>query len=924
MKKTKFQRGSIVTPQYLNELQVSSKFKEQSRVDYFSDPTAAEENLWELGSRDGIKDWEIDNSSNSALGRLAYSGRVLGVNRASAEIVFGPPSTTRFNSIRDENGAFLGLDSSSLLPTGSYGIIIEGGSMVSPLGDPWIWSRDYLIVNGGVTLFGIFHGLDQELKLVEDLPPRSLPFSLLFKITIDLSGNITELIDLRPHTHLDNLYNYTQSLNNTPIISSDYVASSWERILVDTRDAPLRIVLPDNSLSTNSDRIAIVDLFNNFQQNHLTIAPALNGTLENSTEDISFSDSGSTIELIFIRDEDSELSTWKLESEPTTRIKSDWNAEPGSISEILNKPILGTAAKLNTGTNIGDLIQLDSQRRLPAVDGSQLNNIQASNISGLSNTNGTVTNVGLSVPTGFVVSNSPITSSGTINLSYAVGYRGFTTGDKEKLDNITIGTSSGSLVQLDSQGRLPAIDGSQLTNINASNAVTSVSLSAPTGFVVSDSPITSSGTISLSYAQGYEPFTTAEKIKLSYIATGTEAGNFVQLDNNARLPAVDGSQLTNLPIDRPLYEKYRVSYNPLTPILTNTTYEAGTALDLDSSGFIKSNLYTIEGDQLNGYHGGVLAPNGKIYFMPRGIGNSDETPLGVLVLDPNDDSYVRIGPDFNTYNTGVVAQNGNIYCVSYTTNKQILVVNTQNNTVSNMTDSLGNTYTMGGHIGGCLAQNGMIYCAPLNNTQVLKIDPMANTASLIGDNSQLSGYGFISMILAPNGNLYSAPWISSSEPYVILEVIPATDQVNLIQFTPPTGEYPEYHGGVLAPNGKIYFVPIGNTQNSVSIMVLDVNNNNSIEFIGPGLIGYHGGVLAPNGRIYCIPRNTISGSVIEIDPETNTYKEFGSNLNGYIGGVLAPNGKIYCVPKTATNILVIDGVSDGEHWWALSNFVNKL
>lgn len=42
--------------------------------------------------------------------------------------------------------------------------------------------------------------------------------------------------------------------------------------------------------------------------------------------------------------------------------------------------------------------------------------------AGTSSTSGTVTSVGLSVPTGLSVSDSPITSSGTIAISYAAGY----------------------------------------------------------------------------------------------------------------------------------------------------------------------------------------------------------------------------------------------------------------------------------------------------------------------------------------------------------------------------------------------------------------------------------------------------------------------------------------------------------------------
>lgn len=55
-----------------------------------------------------------------------------------------------------------------------------------------------------------------------------------------------------------------------------------------------------------------------------------------------------------------------------------------------------------------------------------------------------VTSVGLSVPTGLAVSNSPITGSGTIQLDYASGYTGFTTAEADKLAGIATGATVGA------------------------------------------------------------------------------------------------------------------------------------------------------------------------------------------------------------------------------------------------------------------------------------------------------------------------------------------------------------------------------------------------------------------------------------------------------------------------------------------------
>lgn len=93
-------------------------------------------------------------------------------------------------------------------------------------------------------------------------------------------------------------------------------------------------------------------------------------------------------------------------------INADWNAVSGD-AQILNKPSLGSAAYLNAGTGANSVVQLDSTGKLPAIDGSALINLP---------TGGSVTSVGLSVPTGFSVSSTPITSSGTIAIAFAAGY----------------------------------------------------------------------------------------------------------------------------------------------------------------------------------------------------------------------------------------------------------------------------------------------------------------------------------------------------------------------------------------------------------------------------------------------------------------------------------------------------------------------
>jgi hypothetical protein len=226
---------------------------------------------------------------------------------------------------------------------------------------------------------------------------------------------------------------------------------------------------------------------------------------------------------------------------------------------------------------------------------------------------GTVTSVTLTAPTGFSVSGSPVTTSGTIALAFAAGYSLPTTVSQTNWDTayserlywdggstglnattartslglggsatLDVGTTAGTVAAGDALGAhvvaadphpnyalesslatvattgaysdlsgtptlITALDGlSDVTLsspsdqqvlkydgatgqwINAAapggggGTVSSVGFTAPTGFSVSGSPITTSGTIALSYAAGYQGYTSAEASKLTGIADGAE------------------------------------------------------------------------------------------------------------------------------------------------------------------------------------------------------------------------------------------------------------------------------------------------------------------------------------------------------------------------------------------------------------------
>lgn len=55
-------------------------------------------------------------------------------------------------------------------------------------------------------------------------------------------------------------------------------------------------------------------------------------------------------------------------------------ATSGSYNDLSNKPTLGTASDKDVGTSANNVVQLDSNAKIPAVDGSQVINISYNNL----------------------------------------------------------------------------------------------------------------------------------------------------------------------------------------------------------------------------------------------------------------------------------------------------------------------------------------------------------------------------------------------------------------------------------------------------------------------------------------------------------------------------------------------------------------
>lgn len=368
--------------------------------------------------------------------------------------------------------------------------------------------------------------------------------------------------------------------------------------------------------------------------------------------------------------------------------------------------------------------------------------------------------------------------------------------------------------------------------------------------------------------------------------------------------------------------------------------------------------------------GGVLAPNGSIYFIPY-----DET-VRILKLTPgstsSDADSVCVLPDVISTTTGsdlyfggvdqlfwggVLAPNGCIYGIPYSAD-YVLKIDTETDTFSRIpteiTSDYSDTTTMR-WCGGALAPNGIIYCAPYNAGYVLKIDTKTDELSVMKDGdspidvdtsgdyySGTGTYCYQGAVLAPNGKVYFIPYNAK----YIAEVDPWTDTLKMYTDYPVNSDSVgidsnKFSGGVLAPDGYIYMIPC--RANKILKFNAKHPDLSGYDVITPNFkttnttyYKYCGGVLAPNGNIFFVPLDSNASSTYSHRPYvygtlvTDVSEEFHTQTTyayKWRGGVLAPNGCIYCAPFGRNTIYKFNPTSQNINFGLatlLSPYLNKF
>ena len=368
--------------------------------------------------------------------------------------------------------------------------------------------------------------------------------------------------------------------------------------------------------------------------------------------------------------------------------------------------------------------------------------------------------------------------------------------------------------------------------------------------------------------------------------------------------------------------RVKVSNNPLNKLIYSAP-PVSTAAGLAHTTFavprkFGSTTNRVEDGDYQG--GGILAPNGKIYFY-------DHTNRYALEIDPDTGITKNIGigqPDYTRRTPGTfynrnLAPNGKVYAIPYAGRDHFITHDPFSNDFEVV--GLGTVLSSdSAYYGSTLTREGTIVAMPHNETRIMEIDPLTNTVELY--ETGLTGTISLGAVLGPNGKVYSVPSTNNN----VVEFDPVTKTISTYA-TGISGSN-KFAGGVLAPNGCIYFIP--NTHTSVGKFDPLTGTYSNVSSGLSGSSKWWSGSLAPNGRIYTCPFST--KTILEIDPVTDTVTTVANTDAGlYRGFVLAPNGKMFAPPHdnmteglviTPPNVGIQTSLYTPADDWIYSAYVN--
>ena len=316
------------------------------------------------------------------------------------------------------------------------------------------------------------------------------------------------------------------------------------------------------------------------------------------------------------------------------------------------------------------------------------------------------------------------------------------------------------------------------------------------------------------------------------------------------------------------------------------------------------------------FSGGVLAPNGKVVLVPwhsTVIGLYDTASNTYTNGPSHGHSLNNMVPGLGHYSGGVLTPDGRVIFAPGR-NGTIGIYDPYENTFNTIAASLA-LYAAGA---GVVTSAGKVVFAPSIFSAIGLYSLSTGAFSKVDwTPSELDG-GFSGCVLLPNSE--QAVFVPGDQRQIV--VYDASDDTYAeVAASGPrfangaapgfswkgdeNGSNFAFSGGVLAPDGKVIFVPF--TSGVVGVFDPVAGTYSDGPAHGRGVNRpFAGGVLMPNGRIALVPyRSSVAGVY---NPAQNTYSDgpsHGKPEYAFRGGVLAPSGEVILIPFMSNTIGIL-------------------
>ena len=281
-------------------------------------------------------------------------------------------------------------------------------------------------------------------------------------------------------------------------------------------------------------------------------------------------------------------------------------------------------------------------------------------------------------------------------------------------------------------------------------------------------------------------------------------------------------------------------------------------------------------------------------------------------FNPIDKTLTPIGPDLGDVRGrwargGVLANNGCMYCLPLDESAQIRKLDTIHSTTTVLDVQLPDPNMIMRWISGALAFDGCIYFMPFNAHRILKLDLNKDSVCCVGDNFGGAICKHTGTVADSDGYVYGIPFYS--QPIIRFDHVSHTTSV--------IGAFEDTHGGnngggVCGRDGCIYSF---NCKHFKVLKMDAVNKSYSLVgndddfvdfFVGDKTFNWGDAVLGNDGCIHWPPLN--SHRTLKLDIETQTTSLIGDyfGISGWFSGAVASDGAIYCLPPVAGKVFRID------------------